>query len=614
MKYIFVKKNNPWISNVGNVKNFTSEIQRDEWVNNNLFNEGDDYKELLSSSLSYNNIYLDPVNNSVELDSSLDPQNGKSNMVITCNDDLTNITFHHINEFRRQTNQKMVDYELKVSVWLTYIDIVGNMKDFNLVKGHLPLNEYVKYEFDSGEKAIEKIEEIQRDTNAPFIDDLWVIVYRQNSDFITGGTGDLSSLNEGMNIRKYKSYTTNNPDDDIDQPIEDYKLPYTILCAPVKRIDTNISKKSISAFSLLGYISKYRSDGLTLKIQIVQYNILARKGLTSDEITNEEIHISKYADDQQPSGFTCYGLTNSSGILYIEDDNVEFIGSDPRSFLLIDRFEYDYKTLAGNKYTIKLPSRTTDIELLDGLRNFSLNIEGKKEIKIPFNETNKLQLTLYKEFAFDYNEGYETWRIDRINTLHIPSEDNSFINDTELTIFTNQLEQYKANEPINSKLDFLKPLGRIANPLNWLNPATQIAGTVNVATQELGTWLNRQNMKKAPEEVITGNGVFSNLAYGKIPFKLSIRHYKFIDSFRSQIIKNIYREGITPENKYNIESYEDIKRPNFNFLIIDNFIESNTNHDLPAPIIEEISNTLSSGVRIWNNDFKNYEVDNNDRL
>lgn len=588
MKYIFVKKNNPWNKNTGDVKHFESEAQRNEWVNTHLFDEGDDFISLLSSSKTYNNFNLNPIDNiSVELDSSKDIT-GNSNMVITCDDDLSNIVFHHIEGSTKQTNQKMVNYDLKVSVWLTYINLFGKMNNFKLHKGHIPFNKYVNYSFESGDKKLQSAEQLTNTWKQNSGEDnIFILAYRKDR------------------FQEPTNGTTNIILEDGESTIT---LPYQTLIAPIKRKTFNIEGRTITwdAEQLLNTLQTELADGLTYNIQIVNYqfvDIPNESDIDKGFFTSEDGYSLAFAD----------GKGSSIGIWYPENqtggpDNPIFGNYSICTLNSFFPFSSDIQVRNSYEFDISQLERKNDIELLDGVRQVEIEIENTKKFEFPLKFINEGKIKFVHNVIPSPTESTEFINWSNPSSLDEMHEGNTWSNDSELAVFTNQLQEYRANSPITSKLDYIKPIKGLLNPLNYLNPSTLIAGSAGAIGGELATYINLQNMKQAPEKVEGSINTYFKYIFARKRTKFILNTYEYIGHERDGHIENIFREGINIDNGLVIKSYNDIKRPKFNFMVVSNFEEANTDTNLPNQVIEEIHSALSAGVRIWNQEqYKDYD-------
>lgn len=217
MKYIFTRKNLKWNTNFGDIKSFSTIEERDAFVNEELMNDGEDYRAILTTTIDTVNINLNPVENTAQMVSN----QYKTNMVIMMDELTGDITFHHINDFSKYEQEALTSYTLTKSLWLSNIGVLESLENFRMTKGHSKITDYENYEFDNGSYKINGINPLRRKNGK-----------EQNSFIIA--FEKINNATAGILIG-------NNSSDALEQP-------YRVLIAPVEPIeitDANIPAQTI---------------------------------------------------------------------------------------------------------------------------------------------------------------------------------------------------------------------------------------------------------------------------------------------------------------------------------------------------------------------------------
>lgn len=367
-------------------------------------------------------------------------------------------------------------------------------------------------------------------------------------------------------------------------------------------------------------------DGFTIyKISEILYNVWKSDNLF-DYLENPE---NANIISAKTTNFIPIQTNQTTGLLNLEDViNLKHI--EDTDIYQITSLDYDF-LLEINEYSLDV-NDFTKYDLIEGINKYSLIIENQKEFSINPNfitDNKTIDFHHYASFTPNWEE-----RLKYINSKYISltNENNAFTNTKEFIKGTDQLAQYKVNNPVNSKFEWFKPLanpfnsfkifktpkltigGKIGNTFNSpygeaidVNP---IRGTIprlkipfpRIAPifQEIGIGLNRRNLKKSPDE-FQGNGdINGDLIFNENGINFSLLEYEFITPERDSIIEDIKRYGV--ETIIYLISLKDLKQKSFNFFLLDD-LDNSDNNDLKNLLsneeYEELNNIVQQGFRIW---------------
>ena len=262
----------------------------------------------------------------------------------------------------------------------------------------------------------------------------------------------------------------------------------------------------------------------------------------------------------------------------------------------------------NNESFLAWPEQTINLlYLLSGMERFKMTIENNKDFFIPLGAYDLVN----KEVSFilkTWNSPTQVEERVQFNSNNFISkfdESNIWQNSKEGYNDVNELNAYKNNNPVTSQLEYFKPL---SNPLNLLRPSGIISGLA----QEGSIYANRQNMKKAPEK-ITGKGdIYSDVIFNDKGINYTLQYVQYYGNNWLSNFNNLKRFGLDWEIPYYANTYEDIKRPSWNYIQLLN-PESSLPSDLPIEIFNEFATQLRAGIRLWNDDsWMNFEQDNGD--
>ncbi len=555
MRYYITDNNMKSTLGIRDIPYFQNVNERNQWVSDNLLN-GKTIDEALATSIETNTQILNIQNTTIEVEYTAVLAN--KNYVIVKDDISDEYLFYIITDKNMFNNSNMITLTLELDALMTYPTIIDNLENFELIKGHSSFNNYFDYEFDGGRKYIKNIKE-QRPQNGT------IVVYRK--------------LHSGENGAVINGIT----------------VPYKIFIAPEKAltiIDNNNIEKVVSKENLIKYYNE-KADGLTYNIQIIPYTLF-------NEVDTEN---NKYKVNDRE--------TNQSSIVHFEN------------ILELKLYTFNLpEDTKNNTYNIDLSTIKADkhnFNTLSGLEDIKLAIEGVKEINWPFNQVdttlNDIKLKLGTFLAPNEMENFYTFN----NQPYYRDSENTWTNETELAIFVNQLNEYKANNPVSSKLGILGSagLGAIAGAglgakAGKGNPEMIGAGAATGAFAGVaGTMIGRANKKKTPETVKGDTNTYGILSNAKYPFHLVELHYEYKGKDRDSIFNILYKYGLDYDTSLLVDNYNEIKRPIFNFIKLTNLSNSQLNMELPNEVINALGITFAIGIRIWNDTTKylQYESD-----
>lgn len=561
MKYLILENNLKWDRNYENINYFYNETARDNFLEDLNTNFWLNLKNAVNHSINKDLGNVSISNFKVSY-SSKDELLTKNTIAIQQKDMLY---FYWIENVTDAGNSKIFYLDLEMNLFLTYWNITNNLKNFNLIKGNLPVEEYFNYEFDGGNWKVANQELFPKLNNNH---NIWLFAYKKYNE-------DTDEVLENEFKTTKQQLIFNNQTILLDSQYKIYAAPL------IPRTDNEIV---YSADKLMNWANNL-SDGTIYAIKLINY----------DFYNNSNIDIVH----KPATGI--YRFDTIGGNSYTPDDsNTEWNNNIYKINLAID-------------LNIK-----TYLELLTGISKYYLAIENVKDIDIDIKDIYNNNLTLKYEFTPSPTEAKDTYRILDNNYNKLPIDERyTYTNETELTLKTNQLNEYKANNPFN-EFEYLSGIKNLFNPLTYLNKASLISSTSGAFTNIGRTAFNRMKLKHKMESVNYSGATTFLLNSSKAVNNLWIREREYIGDKRDKLIDSIYKEGIDIEGKYNIEKITDISRSKFNYLRIDNFIEANTLKDINIEILNEIDSYFKSGIRIWfTNEIKDYSTswnDNGDEL
>lgn len=630
MKYLITNENINWDKDYKNVKYFYGEEDRDAFVNDTLV--VGDYKLLIKlqpNVASFNDI--GNLSGSIEIKwtKSIKDLRNKNTIILKEDDD---ISFWWIDAVSNTGNNNMFELQITKNIFLSYPTVVPNMEMLNMTTGHVPFTNYYDYTFEGGARravseeivapdkkprgvqyALDNISIIQADLHdaeeayqdeVDILEDMeaagasqeeldaqneviaaalakvvaleatlallessavnysnqWIIVYRAFKSAVDDDTGTKIKTKTKAVNNATNSYTM--------------ALPYIVYAAPVidrGYVKTNSGYSSSNIEALFTKWNHTTKDGLTYGIKIINYEL--------DADNNTLVSEGGY--------FRVNSIDQSNDLIYYGESG-----------------EYNKQ----HSYTVIY--NENGLEGLNGFSKKSIIIDGVKEIDnlalmsangvIKFSHISGITPNDEKEgIVFHTHVTGDDIGNDKLG-------DYTWTNSTQLATFVNQLNEYKANNPY-AWVDYAKPALGVLNPLNLLGGLRgEGMAIANAATGIVGVGLGRMAMAMAPEKIKGDEATYFLLSNYSSPGSFIAREYEYIGDSRDRAITNVYKFGLNLDSPYVAKNFEAIKRPKFNFIVMDNFLDANRVYDLPAEVIDEFDRAFSSGVRIWQTDFNVY--------
>ncbi len=265
-----------------------------------------------------------------------------------------------------------------------------------------------------------------------------------------------------------------------------------------------------------------------------------------------------------------------------------------------------------NTYDLK---EYTNKSWIEGINAYSIIIENNKEFKFKPEK-------VYSEAKFVHsviplaNEWTE--RIVWGGDIH--TEDYEFINNKEFIFATNTFNDYQLNNPgelknqaFNNNLRSVESIieAMIGIGTGGLGAIAGVKSIGNTVVERINYKQNITMMKKrAP--ISSGSGsAYSDLYLNKNGFGLSIVEWQYTTPQCKSTIDSIIRNGISYDRTI-VVNFESIKRPEYNYIKIDNGKELLTLVELTPAIKEQFANVFEKGVRLWYNadNYLKYDVEN----
>lgn len=561
MKYLILENNIKWDRNYENINYFYNETGRDNFLEELNTNFWLNLKNGVNHSINRDLGNVSISNFKVSY-SSKDELLTKNTIAIQQKD---MVYFYWIENVTDAGNSKIFYLNLEMNLFLTYWNVINNLKNFNLVKGNLNVIEYFNYEFDGGNWKIANQQLFPKLNNNH---NIWLFAYKKYNE-------DTDEVLENEYKTTKQQLIYNNQTVLLDTQYKIYAAPL------IAKTENDIE---FSADKLMNWANEL-SDGTIYAIKLVNYDFYNNSNIDILHKPNTGI----------------YRFDVIGGNSYIPKDG-----------------DGDWN---NNIYQINLATDLnvgTYLELLTGISKYYLSIENIKDIEIDAKDIYDNKLTLKYEFTPSPTESKDSYRILDANYNKLPVDERyTYSNESELTLKTNQLNEYRANNPFN-QFEYLSGIKNLFNPLTYLNKGALISSTSGAFGNIANTAFNRMKLKHKIETVNFSGSTTFLLNSSNAVNNLWIREREYVGNKRDKLIESIYKEGIDIEGKYIVEKISDISRSKFNYLRIDNFIESNTLKNINNEILNEIDSYFKSGIRIWfTNDIKNYSTswnDNGDEL
>lgn len=575
--------NLPYNNNKENIPFFNTVEERDTFVEDNLTNEN--YQWMTSKSFTKTS----PTTFSFRMKKDK-IQEGFSHTY--CMTDIQGkIEFWHI-VGTYSTNARTVTYTAELDIHMTYPTVLSEIEQGVMSQGHIPFEKMTGLTFDGGDKVVVDIQKIERtgDTwDSPHGDTLvnntWMLIY------ING------RINEGsIALPNEKSFMTGKMNGNVFEP--QYSAPFNVIIVPTTPIkdpsDVYMETGVVEAMEAInaGGLSPY-----VLDIQFTTFTPWVRD--TEGNIAN-----LSYWDYDWPGLFQ--GRTQ---------------------FMILD-FVADFNE-PSNEYTVYMPYAE---ESLDGIRDFDIMIENNKILDIPLQAVeDSINVNFIHRYVPTPNEPEESIQINvggKYRTIR--GVDNIWTKSKDLAYGVNAFAQYKANKPLSSEFEIiLSPLRGFltgASLTTWFSAnkfnrygftkeklmgyepyemsglqmsnneigyggrqiieskggdpikKTVLTSTAKTALTFGGvgaisnlssTVMNRQDMKRRPQQIKGSGSALPDLYLNKQGFDFVRVEYEYTTTERENLLNSIYRDGVSVEN-YVFDKYENVKRRKFNVIDIVN--------------------------------------------
>lgn len=598
MRYYITDNNMKSTTGSRDVGYFKNNDERDQWVETNLITEFDTIEDALNSNKKTSMQILNIINTVISVKYTKDLF--KKNYIIIHEPNVSDdYLFYKINEkdfdHGDGGNANVVNLTLELDVLMTYPTWVDNLKDFELKQGHSDFKNYFDYEFDGGKRSTISTEELKRD-----------------QEEIDGESQDFTLI-------AYREI-----DNDEDRAtVNGTKMPYEIYFVPInnkwcKRDNSSspMYRTSVEMFTSIftstdggefPELDDYRlNDGRNFNIGILPYSLLHRT-------------------DETDSGRRLYGqhgLGNYVDILNVawlhNDEGEEDLTGYTSVVLKLTDYKYDEDERAANTYTLPNEVNMHDFGLLKGLEDYKLSIRGVGDIEWNYGaikDVTEQKLYIGSGLVPSDNKTFWRWNDETESNL---TSDNSFENNTELATFTDALNAKKAADPIGFKLEKLKPLQGLTNPLTYLaGPKGITAAVTGTVAGVAGVGLSNLALQKQPDKVEFQSNTYLVWQTVKNAYKLVKEEYQYTTNARQAIFNTLYRYGLTYTDKLFVKNYAEIQRTSFNYMAIDNLTSYNLSNQFDDDIVSKFAEVLSEGVRVWNSGFLVYDptfIGNGDRI
>lgn len=585
MKYLITEKNIKWDVNYTNVNHLSNEEDRDAFVNSELFTSGD-YMTKLKAQPNVNSMNdLGNAYGSIEIEfkGDFDELRSKNHVVLYTSVKDSKPTFWWIESISNTGNNNMYTLDLRCNIFLTYPGVQDKMKNFYLTEGHVDYTTLIDLEFDGGISMIEELETL--DPVSPKANSQqWMVVYRKLQY-----SKSAKSMEEGAKLK------ISNYDIDGGRKVNTLTLPFKVFIAPV--IEREIDGNTFNSDAMMEYYNETENDGLTYGIKMINY----------------EFHTSR------------------NTMVWVDHGFMELKTMD-MSHLNIHGYDGDDE----NTYELEIPDEVGSVlELVAGVNEYALTIEGVMDFAIPlqylYKEDGKFKIKFTHTIGLAPSGSKEAIFFQNENGYTVLEDQYSWTNETDFAIYVNQLNEYKASNPM-AWTDWgggLKSIisGAATGAIGGsIIPGAGTAvgagiGAVAGAVKGIGglvsTGLNRAKLKRKPENIKGDGDTYFFIANTKSPYAFSIKKNKFISARRDATITSLYTNGIALDSALFIKDLDSIKRPRFNFVQIGNFLEANRDYNLPTEILEAYAEVFERGVRLWHDNYLTYDdawLDNGDAL
>lgn len=466
--------------------------------------------------------------------------------------------------------------------------------------------------------------------------------------------------------------------------IKNSDISYTIKSIKWSEIINNIpnaqlryiNNNQIRILSYVGYPDHY---GLYNPNSYINFNLEIDKISQTEENVWSIDNLLNYLEDptdtliigSRTTNFIAIDTDQPSGIIDLDiSNNLKY--DDDKEIYYISFLNYT-KLLSINKYIIDF-SDYTKYDLIEGLNKYSFGIENLKEFDLNANyinkETKQMTFEHYASFTPDWEERLKF--IDN-SYLNLTNDENSFINSKEFIKGNDILAQYKVNDPVKSKFDWLRPIFSLGNVASLFlgkeRAARRIGKTITnkkfgrVGTKTIlgkrggriykpkygyrtdtksetyndvggggGTTgkilralpliggiaqvpVQRANMRKSPDQ-FQGNGdINGDLIFNYNSINFSLYQYEFINPSRKAIIRDLKMHGIN--DQIFLETLWDYKQTSFNFYKLGDIDISNSQSlrtILKPEEYDQLNEIIMGGFTLWYNVDTYLDWESNDEI
>lgn len=568
MKYIITDKNMPSTNGVRDIPLFTNEATRDFWVQDNLFI---DTTQTLSQRFENAKVHMTQILN-IQLTTIEVPytkQLSERNYVIVEDNIKDGYLFYIIEDKEIIENSNMVILTLKLDSLITYWNLPTLLQNIQISQGHIPFENYFDYQFDVKDKYVSDTVVLDREydyvnDNETKEQDLTYVVYRK-----------LKSEEKGAIING------------IQVPYKIYIAPSNTKLLPTFNEDEDSFKQTISKDDLISHFNEL-ADGLTYKINILPTTFFKWGGAGWINITPSDRFLAVQPKDKSYYLCELKNLTTNNDLFKQ--------GNEFR----IRTTDLDISTTGSNMFNL-LPG-VEDSQLTQlGVIDFDWRGSAFKKDLL---DGGKLNLLVNSYPTPNECKNFIKWDFEDI---YINNDSNVWDNTTELAVYTNQLNEYKAGDPVGSKLDWLNPIkaagvgaaaGSIIPGIGTAIGAG-VGGAVGFVNSGAKLLTGRMSKKKVPNSVEGDANTYFLLANVNDALKIALKEYTYFGNERDSIFQALYRFGGVWETPYFAYTFEDVKRDRFNFMRLDTFEDSNLTQELPNEVIDGLREYFASGVRFW---------------
>lgn len=300
---------------------------------------------------------------------------------------------------------------------------------------------------------------------------------------------------------------------------------------------------------------------------------------------------------------------------YESIENISFSTDDGDSVGTLEHIDLNYSQRFNTyRFSMMDNDSNNDFEIFSGLQVKKLLIENQKvfDLDIQYVDRSTGEMEFEHLTLPSPNEWEERIKWNTGAGVNTFTSNTVWSNEKEGFSPTNDYATYKANNPVQSKFDFIKPFGAFANPLTYLaGPGGIGAAALSAVSGEVGTHLSHQNMKKSPEDIKGSGNIYPDLIFNDFESSFILENVSYRGTDYEETVLNLFQFGLQMDNGLIVSDFETIRRPKFNYLKIANFSEA-SNGKYNTIITDRFNTAFQNGVRIWHSydTFNTYVIDN----